>query len=91
MKAASGTQGVLRDPPPAVVLVDLGVTWSVQVWAMTSQLGAVKQELLKNIKAGLTQAEIPGARPGMDVNVPAVAEIMKYVIRGDAMTPAGRP
>ena len=85
LKAVTGTPGVLQDPAPAVVLVDLGVNWSVQAWAATGELGGVRQQLLKNIKDALGKAEIPGPRPGMDVNVPAVAELVKFIGRGTAL------
>jgi small conductance mechanosensitive channel len=56
--AALGTPGKLDVPPPTVVLAGIGPTldWDVGVWARTSDLGTVRQDLIKNIRDALAGA-----------------------------------
>lgn len=60
MQAAMGTPGRLPEPGPGVGLVSLAPTqdWDVNVWAKTSELGAVKQALMYSIREELVRTGI---------------------------------
>jgi len=76
LAASQGTPGVLMDPHPDVVLMDLpggNLQWSVQAWAKTSELAGVRQALLKSLRDALAKEGLAGPRPGMDVNVVKMA------------------
>jgi small conductance mechanosensitive channel len=65
-RALDGVPGRAASPSPAVVLDAVGsggVTWNVTVWCPTAQMGAVRQGLLRAVKAGLAQAGVAGAVP----------------------------
>ena len=66
----SDIEGVLEEPGPGVVLMELGdsaVLWSVRVWAMQGDVGAVKQGLTRAVKRGLDAAGIGIPYPQMGV------------------------
>ncbi len=72
LAAAQGTPGVLMDPLPEVILLDMpggNALWSVQAWAKTSELGAVRQALLKSLRDAMRREEIGGPRNAIDVSV----------------------
>ena len=74
-QAATALEGKLDDPPPAVVLGDLGdssVNWQVRVWANTSDYWPMKQALTQAVKAALDNAGIGIPFPQMDVHVDGV-------------------
>ena len=73
-----------------VILLDLAVTWSVQAWTHTSELGAVRQALLAGIKNGLGGLGIPPPRPAMEVHMPGIADIAKLAGRSEGLTSVGR-
>lgn len=71
-EAAQHVPGALDDPPPAVVLLDLGdscVNWSVRVWANSDEFLAVKQAATRAVKLALDEADIEIPFPQMDVHV----------------------
>lgn len=72
LAAASGTENVLTDPGPAVVLTGLGgssIDWSVRVWVNAADYWAVMDQLTRNVKVALDQAEIGIPFPQMDVHI----------------------
>jgi small conductance mechanosensitive channel len=72
MKAATSIEGVLEDPAPAVVLLDLGdssINWVVRVWVNTPDFWAVKDALTREVKIQLDQAGIGIPFPQMDVHL----------------------
>lgn len=74
-RAATGVEGGLADPAPAVILLELGassVNWVVHVWAASSDFGAVKQRLIRGVKAALDEAKIGIPFPQMDVHLDGV-------------------
>lgn len=71
-EAVNSVRGALREPAPAVTLLSLGecaVNWQVQIWAPTADLGAVKQELIRNVKRSLDDVGIEIPFPQMDLNL----------------------
>ena len=76
-RAIGLTDGVLRDPEPAVVLLGLGassVDWRVQAWAPTGDFLAVKQALIRSVKRSLDAAGIGIPFPQMDIHIQAPGE-----------------
>ena len=63
--------GVMTDPPPAAVLVELSpvVIWNVSVWAETARFVGVRPALLREIKLAVDAAKIGPAGPSMDVRI----------------------
>jgi small conductance mechanosensitive channel len=75
-KAAAGVEGVLEDPAPGVVLLELGassVDWSVRVWCNSGDFGSVKQATIRAVKLALDGAGIGIPFPQMDVHVDQVS------------------
>lgn len=71
-QAARDIPGVLSEPEPAVILLDLGascVNWSVRVWAKAEDFLAVKQAATRAVKLALDDANIGIPFPQMDVHV----------------------
>jgi small conductance mechanosensitive channel len=71
-RAAAAVPGALADPPPGVVLLNLGassVDWMVQVWTPTADFGKNKQALVRSVKLELDRAGISIPYPQMDVHV----------------------
>jgi small conductance mechanosensitive channel len=66
--------GALRSPAPAVVLADLAptVTYTVTVWAHTSQFLPVRQMLLRELKLAIDAAQIA---PGPPIQVLQIASM----------------
>lgn len=72
LRAAKVTKGALESPPADVILMDLAggnQNWSVQVWAKTTELGIVRENLASSVREALTREGIEGPRPMFDVNV----------------------
>lgn len=72
LAAAKGTDNVLTDPEPAVVLTGLGgssIDWSVRVWVNSADYWAVMDQLTRNVKYALDEAEIGIPFPQMDVHI----------------------
>ncbi len=71
-RAAATVEGALADPPPQVVLNELGgssINWEVRVWAPTPDFLAVKQATLRAVKKALDEAGIGIPYPQMDVHL----------------------
>ena len=70
--AATGLQGRLDDPPPQVLLLDLGdssVNWAVRVWAKMEDYWSVRDALTRAVKVALDQAGLGIPFPQMDVHL----------------------
>jgi len=71
-RAARNVPGVLDDPEPAIILVDLGdscVNWSVRVWVKSDDFLTVKQAAIRAVKLALDEAGIEIPYPQMDVHI----------------------
>ena len=71
-KAAKGVPGILEDPPPQIVLGELGgssVDWVVRVWCATSDYWPTKEATTRAVKMGLDEAGIGIPFPQMDVHL----------------------
>lgn len=74
-QVAQNIPGILYNPEPAVLLLDLGdssVNWSVRVWAPADQFFDVKQATTRAVKLALDDAGIGIPFPQMDVHVTKV-------------------
>lgn len=74
-RAARDVPGILEDPEPQVVLLELGgssIDWQVRVWAPTSEYWTVRQATTRLVKRYLDEAEIGIPFPQMDVHVDGV-------------------
>jgi small conductance mechanosensitive channel len=63
---------VIADPPPAVVLVELGsssVNWQVRGWAKREQFNDAKQAITRAVKLGLDAAGISIPFPQLDIHL----------------------
>ncbi len=72
MRAGCAVPGILPNPVPEVVLLELAgssVNWSVRVWSTSDEFGIVKQRTIRAIKLGLDQAGIEIPFPQLDVNL----------------------
>lgn len=72
LDAAKSVEGVLADPEPAIVLVELGgssINWAVRVWANSADFFAVKDALTRMVKIKLDEADIGIPFPQMDVHL----------------------
>lgn len=70
--AIVGMEGMLEEPQPAVLLLNLGassVDWSVRVWANKDDFFAVKQATIRAVKNALDEAGIGIPFPQMDVHL----------------------
>ena len=72
-----GTEGVLNDPPPAIILGNLGassVDWTLRAWCRAEDYWAVRERLLEGAKNALDDAGIGIPFPQLDVHLdqPAV-------------------
>ena len=75
MRAARSTEGILGDPEPAVVLLEMGsssINWVVRVWVKSEDFWAVKDRLTRNVKVALDEAKIGIPFPQMDVHLDGV-------------------
>ncbi|WP_231930790.1 mechanosensitive ion channel family protein [Botrimarina hoheduenensis] len=75
--ALEATPGVLHEPKPAVVLVQLGassVDWSVRGWAPTTDFLTVKQALIRSVKNHLDRAGIGIPFPQMEIHLQTPAQ-----------------
>ncbi len=72
LAAAKACTGVLQDPEPAAVLTGLGgssIDWSVRVWVNAADFWAVSDQLTRDVKYALDNAEIGIPYPQMDVHL----------------------
>lgn len=70
MRAVTSTPGVLSDPAPAVVLLELGassVNWRVSGWCATADYWPVRQAITESVKKHLEDAGLTIPFPQMDV------------------------
>ncbi|MBT3983990.1 MAG: mechanosensitive ion channel [Bacteriovoracaceae bacterium] len=70
--AALRIEGILKDPAPAVVLLELGessINWSVRVWAPKEIFWDVKDSLTREIKYALDKEGISIPYPQMDLHL----------------------
>ncbi|MFM9963737.1 MAG: mechanosensitive ion channel family protein [Planctomycetaceae bacterium] len=86
MAAVCGVAGVLPQPPPEIVLLELGnssVNWSVRAWALTSDFRLITQRVIRASKMALDQAGIEMPFPQLDVNLrgPALASLAPNTVR----------
>jgi len=75
--AARSVEGILSDPPHAIVLGDLGdsaVNWTVRVWCNSADYWGIKEQLTRAVKQHLDQAGIGIPFPQMDVHLDKVNE-----------------
>ncbi len=78
MQAVCAVPGILSDPAPEVVLLELAdssVNWSVRAWATAADFGLVKQRTIRAVKLALDQAGIEIPFPQMDVNLRGPATV----------------
>ncbi len=71
-RVATEVQGRLADQAPAVALLELGessINWAVRVWVKSSDFGAVKDRLTRNIKVALDEAGVGIPFPQRDVHL----------------------
>jgi small conductance mechanosensitive channel len=69
-RAVASTPGVLTDPAPAVVLMELGnssVNWRVSGWCNTADFWPVRQAITESVKKHLEEAGLTIPFPQMDV------------------------
>lgn len=72
LAAAKACTDVLQDPEPGVVLTGLGgssIDWSVRVWCNAADFWAVTDQLTRDVKYALDNAEIGIPYPQMDVHI----------------------
>lgn len=72
MQAICAVPGILSEPAPEVVLLELAdssVNWSVRVWAASADFGLIKQRTIRAVKLSLDQTGIEIPFPQMDVNL----------------------
>ena len=72
LDTARGTTNVRPDPEPVVYLGGLGsssIDWTVRAWVNADDFWGVKDELTRNIKYALDEANIGIPFPQMDVHV----------------------
>jgi small conductance mechanosensitive channel len=72
--AAHGVPGILTDPAPQVILLNLGdssVDWQVRVWCNTSDYWTVWDAATRAVKAALDEAGLGIPFPQMDVHLDA--------------------
>ena len=86
MRAVCAVPGILSEPVPEVVLLELAdssVNWSVRAWATTADFGLVKQRTIRAVKLALDHAGIEIPFPQMDVNLrgPALANFVSNTER----------
>ncbi len=70
--AAHSLPGILKDPEPAVVLLELGgssINWSVRVWANTTDYWPIRQALTRAVKIALDEANVGIPYPQLDVHL----------------------
>jgi small conductance mechanosensitive channel len=78
--------GVLKDPAPAIALDKLGassVDWVVRAWCRTTDLGSVKDGLVRQLKLSLDDAGISIPYPQMDVRVLQTGQAVRALPDGD--------
>lgn len=78
MRAICAVPGILSEPAPEVVLLELAdssVNWSIRAWATTTDFGLVKQRTIRAVKLAMDQAGIEIPFPQMDVNLRGPATV----------------
>ncbi len=78
MHGVCAVPGVLSEPPPEVVLLELGnssVNWMVRAWVPRTEFLISKQRIIRAAKMSLDQAGIEIPFPQMDVNLRGPAAI----------------
>lgn len=80
MQAICAVPGILSEPAPEVVLLELAdssVNWAVRAWTTSADFGLVKQRSIRAVKLALDQAGIEIPFPQMDVNLrgPAIVSL----------------
>lgn len=78
MRAVCAVPGILSDPAPEVVLLELAdssVNWSVRAWSAAADFGLVKQRTIRAVKLAMDQAGIEIPFPQMDVNLRGPATV----------------
>jgi small conductance mechanosensitive channel len=71
-RALASAPLVVRDPPPAAVLMDLGassVNWQVRGWTPTSEYVQARQQLIRAVKIELDRTGIVIPFPQLDVHL----------------------
>lgn len=86
MAAVCAVPGVLPEPVPEVVLLELGsssVNWTIRAWAKTTEFRLIAQRTIRAAKIALDQAGIEIPFPQMDVNFrgPALANLPFDTVR----------
>lgn len=70
---ASATPGALTQPAPGVALAEINpVTWTVTLWAQTPSFGAVRQVLLREIKATIDAEKLAPPPPTTNINMRSI-------------------
>ncbi len=72
LNTAKACTDVLADPAPAVALSELGgssIDWTVKVWVNAGDFWAVKDQLTRDVKYALDEANIGIPYPQMDVHI----------------------
>ena len=72
LKAARNVEDRLEDKGEQAALVGLGdssINWQVRIWAETDDYFRLKQELTREVKYALDEAEIGIPYPQMDVHL----------------------
>lgn len=78
MRAVCAVPGILSEPAPEVVLLELAdssVNWSVRAWVAAADFGLVKQRTIRAVKLAMDQAGIEIPFPQMDVNLRGPATV----------------
>lgn len=71
-KAVRDVPLVVADPPPAVILLELGtssVNWQVRGWAKRESFNDAKQAIIRAVKLGLDEARISIPFPQLDLHL----------------------
>ncbi|PCI07235.1 hypothetical protein COB72_10665, partial [bacterium] len=72
MATAKACENVLPDPGPGIVLAGLGgssIDWSIRVWVNAADYWGVKDQLTRDVKYALDNADIGIPYPQMDVHI----------------------
>lgn len=78
MRAVCAVAGVLTEPAPEVILLELGnssVNWAIRAWTPKTEFLLVKQRIVRAAKIALDQAGLEIPFPQMDVNLRGPAAI----------------
>ncbi len=70
--AAAGVGDTLEELPAEVYLNDIaasGANWRVSIWCTNADMGSVRQRLLERVRSDLIAADLPLAKPQMDIRI----------------------